>query len=86
MSGVEEVRAGISLANEKARESLAALQQAALSLGEAQQALATATQGTAADEMQQANGMFASVADAIPDLQGTINAGMDTAEGYAGRL
>lgn len=86
MSGIEEVRVGISIANEKARASLASLQEAMLSMGEAQQELANATQGTTADDIQQASGMFASVAAAIPDLQATINAGMDAAEGFAGRL
>ena len=42
MAGVEEIRAGIALANEKASASIAALQQAAQSLEEAQQSLAQA--------------------------------------------
>ncbi len=86
MAGVEEVRAGIALANQKATEGIAALQQAALVLEEAQQALATATQGSSQDEIQHAYGMLAEATQSLTGLQGTINASISSAEGYAGRL
>lgn len=86
MAGVEEVRAGIALANQKASESIAALQQATLALEEAQQALAEATQGSGQQEIQHAHGMLAEAVQSLNGVQGTINASIDSAEGYAGRL
>jgi len=47
MASVEEVRAGIQLANQKAAESIAALQQAGQAIEQAQGALINATQGSA---------------------------------------
>lgn len=86
MAGVEEVRAGIALCNEKASEGIAALQQATLVLEEAQQALATAIQGSAQDEMQQTYGMLAEVTQTIGGAQGTINVCISSTESYVGRL
>lgn len=86
MAGVEEVRAGIALANQKASEGIAALQQAGLALEEAQQALANATQGSSQEEIQHAYGMLAEANQSLNGLQGTINASISSAEGYAGRL
>jgi hypothetical protein len=86
MAGVEEVRAGIALANQKASESIAALQQATLALEEAQQALAGATHGSSQEEIQHAHGMLAEAAQSLTGVQGTINASISSAEGYAGRL
>ncbi|RCW43653.1 hypothetical protein DFQ14_106131 [Halopolyspora algeriensis] len=86
MTGVEEVRAGISLATQKASDGIAALQQATLALEEAQQALAAATQGSSQEEIQHAYGMLAEVTQNISGAQGTLNAVISSAEGYAGRL
>ncbi|QGK68614.1 hypothetical protein GIY23_02715 [Allosaccharopolyspora coralli] len=86
MAGVEEVRAGIALANQKASESVAALQQASMSLEEAQQALADATQGSGQEEIMQAHGMLAEATQSLSGVQGTINASISSTEGYAGRL
>ncbi|GAA4851754.1 hypothetical protein [Saccharopolyspora rosea] len=86
MAGVEEVRAGIALANQKCSEGVAALQQAALSLEEAQQALTTATQGSTQEEIQHAQGMLAEAIHTINTVQGTVHASITSAENYAGRL
>jgi uncharacterized protein (DUF2342 family) len=86
MAGVEEVRAGIALANEKASESIAALQQATQALEEAQEALTTATQGSAQEEIQHAHGMLAEAMQSLNGVQGTISASISSAESYAGRL
>lgn len=86
MAGVEEVRAGIALANQKSSESIVALQQATLALEEAQQALAEATQGSSQEEIQSAYGMLAQALQSLSGVQGTINASIASAEGYAGRL
>ncbi|GAA4885240.1 MULTISPECIES: hypothetical protein [Saccharopolyspora] len=86
MAGVEEVRAGIALANQKTTESIAALQQAAMGLEEAQQALAEATQGSAQEEMQHAHGSLAEVIQTLVGAQSILNATIASTEGYAGRL
>ncbi|MGP4021072.1 hypothetical protein [Saccharopolyspora sp. 5N708] len=86
MAGVEEVRAGISLANQKMQEGIAALQQTTLVLEEAQAALVNATQGSTQEEMQHAHGMLAEVMQTISGAQGTLGATITSTEGYAGRL
>ncbi|MER5388206.1 hypothetical protein [Saccharopolyspora sp. NPDC002686] len=86
MAGVEEIRAGISLATQKAQESMAAIQQAILTLEEGQQALAAATQGSGQEESQQAQGLLSEAIQTLSGVQGTINASTQAAEGYASRL
>ncbi|WP_158886655.1 hypothetical protein [Amycolatopsis anabasis] len=86
MAGVEEVRAGIAQANEKASASIAALQQAAQSLGEAQQILSQATEGSSQNEVNEAHRMIAEALNGINDTQGTVEACISSAESYAARL
>ncbi|MPY81968.1 MAG: hypothetical protein GEV00_01375 [Actinophytocola sp.] len=86
MAGVEEIRAGIALANEKASASIAALQQAAQSLEEAQQSLAEATSGSSQDEVSQAHGLLAEALQSITGTQSTIQACMSSADAYSARL
>ncbi|WP_221568957.1 hypothetical protein [Alkalihalobacillus sp. TS-13] len=86
MGSVEEVRNGIARAVQKASEGIAALQQAILSLEEAQQTLSNATQGNTQEEILTVNGMLAEAEQSIIGIQGTINASISVAESYAGRL
>lgn len=86
MAAVEEVRAGIALASQKASEGIAAIQHASLALEEAQQALAQATQGSGQEEIHHATGMLAEALQSLGGVQGTVNASINSAEGYAGRL
>jgi hypothetical protein len=86
MASVEEVRAGIALANRQATESVAALRQAGTALEQAQSALAMVTQGSAQPDAEQANGLFAQAARSITEAAQSVSAGMSTAEGYAARL
>lgn len=86
MSGVEELRAGLSVANEQAREAIAAIQQGVTKLEEAQGTLAATTQGTAQDEVAQAAGGLAEAVQTLNAVQGTVNASIDATESYAGRL
>lgn len=86
MPGVEEIRAGIAVANEKASASIAALQQAAQTLEEAQQALAQATSGSTQEEVNQAHGLLAEALQGIIGTQSTIRAGISSAESYSARL
>lgn len=84
--GIDDVRAGLALANQKTEESQGAIEQAILSLEEAQQALGQATQGTTQDDVQQAAGMFAEAMQTLTDVQGKVSAGMTAVEQYGGRL
>lgn len=86
MAGVEDVREGIARAKEKAGESISAIQQAALALDEAQAALHQATQGSGQDEIHQARNMLVEAVQNLTLVQGTVNASITSAEGYAGRL
>ncbi len=86
MAGVEEIRAGIALANEKASASIAALQQAAQSLEEAQLSLSQATQGSSQHEVSQAQGLLAEALQGITGMQSTIQASISSAESYSTRL
>lgn len=86
MPGVEEIRAGIALANEKATASLAALQQAVQSLEEAQQTLAQATSGSTQEDVNQAHGLLAEALQVINGTQGTILACISSTENYSARL
>jgi hypothetical protein len=86
MASVEEVRAGIAMANEKASESISALQQATMALEQAQTAFANATEGSTQVDIHQASGLLAQAIANITDAQHSVIAGITTAEGYSSRL
>lgn len=86
MPGVEDVRAGIARSNDKARDSIASLAQATHALEEAQQMLAQATAGSTQDEINQVYGMYSEAIQSLGGLQGTIEAGITSNDGYAARL
>jgi hypothetical protein len=69
MASIEEVRAGIALANDKASESLGALQQAHSSLEQAQGALLRATEGSGQADVSEANGLLAQAVGSISEVQ-----------------
>ena len=85
MASIEEVRASINLANDKASESLGALQQAYSSLEEAQGVLIRATEGGQAD-VSEANGLLAQAVDSIQGVQQSVQAAISASEGVANRL
>ena len=58
MASIEEVRAGIGQANDKAQESLGALQQAHSSLEQAQGLLQRSTEGSSQADVNEANGLL----------------------------
>lgn len=86
MAGVEEIRAGIAVATERAQAGIAAMTQASMQLDEARSALMTATQGTGQADMAQAHGMLAEALQTIAGAQATVQACISSAEGYAARL
>lgn len=86
MAGVTDIKAGITQANDKAKEGLAALQQAVASLEQAQATLAAATEGSQQGDADQAKSLLANANRAIGEAQQSVSAAIDTADGYAQRL
>jgi len=86
MTNIQEVRAAIAKAIEKAGQSSAALQQAADLAEDAQALLSTAVQGSAQSDAEQANAQFADVISGVSDLQKRLSAGISQAEGINSRL
>ncbi len=86
MAGVEEIRAGIAVATEKALASIAAITQASLQLDEARSALLAATQGSSQTDVAQSHGLLAEALQSLAGVQSTIQASITSVEGYAARL
>ena len=74
MASIEEVRAGIAAANEKANESLGALQQAHASLEQAQGALMRATEGSGQADVSEANGLLAQAVNSLEEVRQQVSA------------
>lgn len=86
MASIEEVRAGIALANQKASESLGALQQAHSQLEEAQSALTRVTEGSSQADVHDASNQLQHAVSSISDVQQLVRSAIDTADGIAHRL
>ncbi|WP_156756791.1 hypothetical protein [Actinokineospora pegani] len=86
MAGVEEIRAGIQLSNRQAEASIAAINEAAMRLDEARNALLNATQGSSQAEVSQSHGMLAEALQTLQGVQSTIRSSIASVEGYAARL
>lgn len=86
MASIEEVRAGIGLATDKASESLGALQQAHSSLEEAQGLLMQATEGSAQADAPEATGLLTQAISSITEVEQAVTAAVQAAEGVAARL
>ncbi|HEY8373083.1 MAG TPA: hypothetical protein VIL00_10100 [Pseudonocardiaceae bacterium] len=86
MASVEQVRAGIAAATEKINEGIAALQQAATAIEQAQSAFAATAQGSSQSDAEQVQGLLAQALQGINDAQQTASAAISTAESYAARL
>ena len=86
MASIEEVRAGIAAANEKANEGLGAVQQAHASLEEAQGALMRATEGSGQADASEANGLLAQAVSSLDEVRQQVSAAISASEGVANRL
>ncbi|MHA6792993.1 hypothetical protein ACVGVM_05635 [Pseudonocardia bannensis] len=86
MASIEEVRAGIALANDKASESIGALQQAQTCIEQAQAALQQVTEGSGQGDVDEANALYAQAAGSIADVQQAVSAAIQASEGVANRL
>jgi hypothetical protein len=86
VASIEEVRAGIAAANEKATESLGALQQAHASLEQAQGSLMRATEGSGQADVTEANGLLAQAVGSIEEVRQQVSAAISASEDVANRL
>lgn len=86
MASIDEVRAGINMATDKASESLGALQQAHSCLEEAQGLLMRATEGSGQADAHEATGLLAQAIGSVTDVQQSVSAAVQAAEGVANRL
>lgn len=86
MASIEEVRAGILAANEQASESMSALQQAHSALEQAQGELARVTEGSSQADVSEANGLLAQAVANVAEVQQSVQAAIQAAEGVANRL
>jgi hypothetical protein len=86
MASFEEVRAGIALANDKASESLGALQQAHSALQQAQAMMLRVSEGSGQADVSEANGLLAQAVGSVVEVQQAVAAAMQASEGVAARL
>ena len=86
MASIEEVRAGILSANEKASESLGALQQAHSALEQAQGELMRVTEGSSQADVSEANSLLAQAVSNVSEVQQSVQAAIQASEGVANRL
>lgn len=86
VANIEEVRAGIALANDKASESMGALEQAHGSLEQAQGALQRVTEGSNQADVSEANNLLSQAVGSISDVQQQVQAAIQASEGIANRL
>jgi hypothetical protein len=86
MASIEEVRAGIDSAKEKASESLGALQQAQSALEAAQAQMQQVTEGSGQADVSEANAMLAQAVTSITEVQQNVQAAIQASESVAARL
>ena len=81
MASIEEVRAGIAAANEKATEGLGALQQAHASLEEAQGTLMRATEGSGQADVSRRTGCWPRPSNNIDEVRQQVSAAISASKG-----
>jgi hypothetical protein len=86
MAGVEEIRAGIALANEKSQNGIAAITQASLQLEDARNALMAATQGSGQPDVNQAQALLTEALQTLSTAQAAVQSSITQADQYAARL
>ncbi|MEQ3550782.1 hypothetical protein WIS52_09890 [Pseudonocardia nematodicida] len=86
MASIDEVRAGIGQANQKATESLGALRQARLAIEEARSLLAQVVEGSSQSDVEQARAYYSDAAEKVDDVEKAVHAATQAAEEIATRL
>ncbi len=86
MANIDEVRAGIGQANQKASESLGALRQAKLSIQEARSMLDQAVEGSTQADVDEARAYYADAAEKVDDVEKAVYAATQASDEIATRL
>jgi hypothetical protein len=86
MASIEEVRAAILAANEKAKEALGAVNQAHTDMESAQANLAHATEGSGQVDVTAALGLAAQAVNNLAEERTRISALLSESEGITNRL
>jgi ATP/maltotriose-dependent transcriptional regulator MalT len=86
MASVEEVRAAVALAKDKAEEAAKHAQQVTELAEEVQTLLSGVMQGTTQGDAEEANGQFAQAVSSANDTLQVIGAGISTIESIGNRL
>lgn len=86
MASIEEVRAGVDAAKEKASESLGALQQAQSGLEEAQAQMVQVTEGSGQAAASEANAALAQAVTAVTEVSQQVQVAIEASEQFAGQL
>jgi hypothetical protein len=86
VASIEEVRAGIAAANEKANEALGAINVAHSKMEEAQGMLARVTEGSGQVDVTTALGLAAQTVNDLEQSRAQITALISESEGIANRL
>lgn len=86
MSGIEEVRAALSMSTERAQEAISALMQAGELMSQVRETVAQVTQSSNAEEVAQAYAQFGQVEDGLREQSGQIRGALEALETYQARL
>jgi len=86
MASIEEVRGGIAQATDKASDSLGHLQQAHSDLEQSQGLLMRAVEGSSQADADEAVGLLGRAIGMAAELQQTVSAAVQSAEGVGARL
>jgi hypothetical protein len=86
VASIEEVRAQLASANDKASEVLGQLQGIGSGLEEAQAIISRTTEGSGQADVSEANTAFAAAANGINDVMNQVQAGISSNEAVMNRL
>ncbi|MEV1291407.1 hypothetical protein [Pseudonocardia sp. NPDC049635] len=86
MANIDEIRAGIGAANQRATESLGALRHVRNAIEEAGSALSQQTYGTAQQDAEQARALFAAAAAKVDEVEQAVHVAMNAADDITARL
>ena len=86
MSSIEEVRAALMAANERANEGLGAVQQAHACVEDAQAQVMRAIEGSGQSDAAEANGLLAQATATLDEVRQQVAAAISSTESVANRL
>lgn len=86
MANIDEIRAGIGQANQRATESLGALRHVRQSIEEAGAVFSQNIYGTAQNDADEARAAFAAAAEKIDEIEQSVRIAMASADDVGSRL